>query len=49
VPIAERFGGFLRIDPDETGVAVRQVYRKKVDLAFDPRDLRQSLAKSTFA
>src|SRR6516225_4831177 len=45
VPIAERFGGFLRIGPDETGVAVRQVHRKKVDLAFDPRDLCQSLAK----
>jgi len=45
VPITERFGGFLRIGPDKTGVAVRQVHRKKVDLAFDPCDLCQSLAK----
>jgi hypothetical protein len=45
VPVAERFGGFLRIGPDETGVAVWQVHRKKVDLAFNPGDLRQGLAK----
>ena len=29
----------------KTGVAVRQVHRKEVDLALDPRDLRQRLAK----
>jgi len=29
----------------KTGVAVRQVHRKEVDLALDPRDLRQRLVK----
>src|SRR5262252_6074172 len=45
VSVAERFGGFLRIGPHKTSVAVRQLHRKKVDLAFDPRDLCQGLAK----
>jgi hypothetical protein len=45
VSVAERLGGFLRIGPHKTSVAVRQVRRKKVDLAFDPRDLCQGLAK----
>ena len=45
VPITERFGGLRRIGLHKTGVAVRQVHRKKVDLAFNPGDLRQRLAK----
>ena len=45
VPVAERFGGLRRIGLHETRVAVRQVHRKKVDLALDPGDLRQRLAK----
>jgi hypothetical protein len=45
VPVAERFSGFCRIGSHKTGVAVRQVHRKEVDLALDPRDLRQRLAK----
>ena len=35
VPVAERFGSLRRISPYKTRVAVRQVDRKKVDLAFD--------------
>ena len=45
VPVTERFGGLRRIGLHKTGVAVRQVHRKEVDLALDPGDLRQSLAK----
>ena len=45
VPVTERFGGLRRIGLHKTGVAVRQVHRKKVDLALDPGDLRQHLAK----
>src|SRR5947209_7798639 len=45
VPVTERFGGLRRIGLHKTGVAVRQVYRKEVDLALDPGDLRQRLAK----
>ena len=45
VPVTERFGGLRRIGLHETGVAVRQVHRKEVDLALDPGDLRQRLAK----
>jgi hypothetical protein len=35
-----------RTSTHKTGVAVRQVHRKKVDLALGPRDLRQRLAKN---
>src|ERR1700756_3049253 len=45
MPVTERFSGFCRISSHKTGVAVRQVHRKEVDLALDPRDLRHSLAK----
>ena len=45
VPVTERFGGLRRIGLHKTGVAVRQVHRKEVDLALDPGDLRQRLAK----
>jgi hypothetical protein len=45
VPVTEPFAGLRRIGLDKTGVAVRQVHRKKVDLAFDPGDLRQRLTK----
>jgi hypothetical protein len=45
VPVAERFGGLRRIGLHKTSIAVRQVHRKKVDLALDPGDLRQRLAK----
>ena len=45
VPITERFGGLRRIGLHKTRVAVRQVHRKEVDLALDPGDLRQRLAK----
>ena len=45
VTIAECFGGLRRIGLHETGIAVRQIHRKKVDLALDPCDLRQRLAK----
>jgi len=45
VPVTERFGGFCRIGLHKTGITVRQVHRKEVDLALDPRDLRQRLAK----
>src|SRR5882757_7774427 len=45
MPVTERFGGLRRIGLDETRVAVRQVHRKEVDLALDPGDLRQRLAK----
>jgi len=45
VPVAERFGGLRRIGLHETRVAVRQVHRKKVHLAFHPGDLRQRLTK----
>ena len=45
VPVAERFGGLRRIGSYKTRVAVRQVHRKEVDLAFHPGDLRQRLAK----
>src|SRR5215470_693506 len=45
VPVTERFSGFCRIGSHKTRVAVRQVHRKEVDLALDPRDLRQRLAK----
>ena len=45
VPVTERFGGLRRIGLHETGVAVRQVHRKEVDLALDPGDLRQRLTK----
>src|SRR5207248_9297457 len=45
VPVTERFGGLRRIGLHKTGVAVRQVHRKEVDLALDPSDLRQRLAK----
>ena len=45
VPVTERFGGLRRIGLHETGVAVRQVHRKEVDLALHPGDLRQRLAK----
>src|SRR5258708_1566853 len=45
MPVTERFGGLRRIGLDETCIAVRQVHRKEVDLALDPGDLRQRLAK----
>ena len=45
VPVTERFGGLRRIGPHKTRIAVRQVHRKEVDLALDPGDLRQRLAK----
>src|SRR4030081_159131 len=45
VPVTERFGSLRRIGLRKTGVAVRQVHRKKVDLALDPGDLRQRLTK----
>ena len=45
MPVTERLGGLRRIGPHKTGIAVRQVHRKKVDLALDPGDLRQRLAK----
>jgi hypothetical protein len=45
VPVTERFGGLRRIGLHKAGIAVRQVHRKKVDLAFHPGDLRQRLAK----
>src|SRR5712671_305892 len=45
VSVTERFAGLRRIGLNKTGVAVRQVDRKEVDLAFDPGDLRQRLAK----
>ena len=45
MPVTERFGGLRRIGLHKTGVAVRQVHRKEVDLAFNPGDLRQRLAK----
>src|SRR5215813_3233267 len=45
VPVTERFGGLRRIGLHETRVAVWQVHRKEMDLALDPGDLRQSLAK----
>jgi hypothetical protein len=45
VPVTERFGGLRRIALHKAGIAVRQVDRKKVDLAFNPGDLRQRLAK----
>ena len=45
MPVTERFGGLRRIGLHKTGVAVRQVHRKEVDLALDPGDLRQRLAK----
>ena len=45
VPVTERFAGLRRIGLHKTGVAVRQVQRKEVDLALDPGDLRQRLAK----
>src|SRR3954453_24164798 len=43
--VTERFGALRRIGLYETGVAVRQVHRKEVDLALSPGDLRQCLAK----
>ena len=45
MPVTERFGGLRRIGPHKTGIAVRQVHRKEVDLALHPGDLRQRLAK----
>jgi hypothetical protein len=45
VPVAKRFGGLRRIGLHKAGIAVRQVHREEVDLAFDPGDLRQCLAK----
>ena len=45
VPVTERFGGLRRIGLHKTSIAVRQVHRKEVDLAFNPSDLRQCLAK----
>ena len=45
MPVAERFGGLRRIGLHKTSIAVRQVHRKKMDLALDPGDLRQHLAK----
>src|SRR3954471_10963092 len=43
--VAERFSSLCRIGLYETAVAVRQVHRKEMDLALDPGDLRQRLAK----
>src|ERR1700736_4648874 len=45
VSVTERFGGLRRISLHETGVAVRQVHCKEVDLALDPGDLRQRFTK----
>jgi hypothetical protein len=45
VPITECFGRLLRIGLYKARVAVRQVHRKEVDLAFRPGDLCQRLAK----
>src|SRR4051812_43534423 len=45
VPVTERFSGFRRIGLHETGVAVRQVHRKEVDLALHPGDFCQCLAE----
>ena len=44
-PSQNGFGGLRRIGLYEAGVAVRQVHREEVDLALDPGDLRQRLAK----
>jgi hypothetical protein len=35
--VTERFGGLRRVGLHETGVAMRQVHRKEVDLALDLR------------
>ena len=45
VPVTKRFGSLRRIGLHKAGIAVRQVHRKEVDLAFHPGDLRQRLAK----
>ncbi len=45
VPLAEGLAGLRRIGLDETGIRVRQVHGKEMDLALDPGDDRQSLAK----
>jgi hypothetical protein len=42
---SQKASAVSRIGLHETGVAAPQVHRKKVDLAFDPRDCRQRLAK----
>jgi hypothetical protein len=36
VPVTKCFRGFRRISPHKTGIAVRQVHRKEVDLALNP-------------
>ena len=45
VPVTERFGGLRQIGSHKASVAVRQVHRKKVDLACAPGDLRLRLTK----
>ena len=45
MPVAERFGALRRIGLRKTSIAVRQVHRKEVDLAFHPGDLRQRFTK----
>ncbi len=43
--LAEGLAGLRRIGLDETGIRVRQVHGKEMDLALDPGDDRQSLAE----
>ena len=42
---AERLRRLRRIGLHETGIAVRQVYRKEVDLPFHPADHRKRFAE----
>src|ERR1700733_11307823 len=45
VTVTERFGGLRQTGTHKARVAVRQIHRKKVDLAFAPGDLRLRLTK----